>query len=348
MPELHRVEDMTGFTVKLQEGVEIFCSEGQNILEACLADGVPFPYNCRSGECAECCAELLEGTVNEAPGADPAMFSDADRAKGRILTCLCSPTSDITLGIELRDGPAAAKIQRLNAMVERVEQVSDSVVQVEFETPWEVDYRAGQYFEWGLPGIVPNRSYSAANRPGSDRIIFDLRLHPGGKVSEYVSASLHAGDACELIGPYGHFGFSENHHRSVVCVAGGTGLAPIKAMLEDIIATGTDRQIQLFYGARRASDLYDIDMLEQWSTKHSFFSYEIALSDEPEDSSWEGARCMVPELISKNMGDGFGLEAYLCGPPPMIDAAIPVLEQLGIEAEDIYTDRFSVASPKGI
>ena len=338
---------MAEYTVKLQDGGEISCAEGQNILEACLAEGVPFPYNCRSGECAECCAELLEGTVEETPGADPAVFSDENRAKGEILTCLCSPTSDISIKIVLREGPAAPSIQRVNVLVERVEQVSESVVQVELETPWEIDYRAGQYFEWGLPGITPNRSYSAASRPGTDRIVFDLRLYPGGKVSDYVRTSLHAGDAFELVGPYGHFGFSENDFRPAICVAGGTGLAPIKAMMADIIANGTDRNVQLFYGTRQSSDLYDIDLLDKWATEHAFFSYQIALSDEPEDSPWEGARCMVPELIKRNMGDGFGLEAYLCGPPPMIDATLPILEGLGIDAEDIYADRFSIANPQG-
>ncbi len=338
---------MAEYTVKLKDGGEISCAEGQNILEACLAEGVPIPYNCRSGECAECCAELLEGTVLETPGADPAVFSDEDRDKGQILTCLCSPTSDISIKIVLRDGPAAPSIQRINALVARVEQVSESVVQVELETPWELDFRAGQYFEWGLSGITPNRSYSAAGKSGTDRIAFDLRLYPGGEVSEYVRTSLHAGDAFELVGPYGHFGFSENDFRPAICIAGGTGLAPIKAMMEENIASGKGRQVQLFYGARQASDLYDMGLLEKWATEYSFFSYQVALSDEPEDSCWEGARCMVPELIKKNLSDGFGFEAYLCGPPPMIDAAVLVLKEIGIEEEDIYADRFSAAKPSG-
>ncbi len=338
---------MSRYTVRLKDGPEIGCEDGQNILEACLGAGVPMPYNCRSGECAECRAVLLDGTVEESPGADPAVFTDADRDRGRILTCLCAPTSDITLKIALRDGSAAPKIERVNAMVERVDPVSASVVQVELETPWAIAYRAGQYFEWGLPGISPNRYFSAASRPGGDRLVFDVRLYPGGKVSDYVRGVLRAGEAIEVAGPYGHFGFTGNNHRPAVCVAGGTGLAPIKAMVEDAIATKSGRQIELFYGARAAADLYDIGLLEAWARDHPSFRYHIALSDEPEGTDWSGQRGLVTDLVQDRLFDGFGLEAYLCGPPPMIDATIPVLEAIGVEADDIYADRFSPAKPAG-
>lgn len=334
---------MSQHIVRLEDGPEVACGEGQNILEACLAAGVPMPYNCRSGECAECRAVLVEGTVEESPGADPAVFTDADRDKGRILTCLCAPTSDVTLRIALRDGTAAPKIERVNAMVERVERVSASIVQVEVETPWEIAYRAGQYFEWGLPGIAPNRYFSAANRPGSARIVFDVRLYPGGKVSEFVRTSLHAGTPIEIGGPYGHFGFSDNDHRPALCVAGGTGLAPIKAMVEEAVARESPRPIRLFYGARTAEDLYDLDLLDGWAAAHPAFEYKIALSGEPAGTAWSGARGPVSVLVEDEVFDGFGLEAFLCGPPPMIDATLPILETIGIDPDDVYADRFSPA-----
>lgn len=336
---------MAAFIVHLPGGHEVACPAGKNILEACLEAGVPMPYNCRSGECAECRAVLLDGTVEESPGADPAVFTQADRDKGRILTCLCSPASDISLDIVLRDGRAAPRIERVNALVDRVEQVSSSVVQVELETPWEIAYRAGQYFEWGIPGIAPNRSFSAANRPGAERILFDIRLYPGGKVSDYVKEVLSAGQTMELIGPFGHFGFSGNAHRPAICIAGGTGLAPIKAMIEDEIARGSSRPIRLFYGARRAEDLYDIRLLDDWAKAHPDFSYQIALSDEPAGSAWTGARGPVTALVEDQLFDVFGVEAYLCGPPPMIDAALPVLDMLGLMPDDIFADRFSPARP---
>lgn len=319
---------------------------GQSILDACLAADVPMPYNCRSGECAECRAELVEGKVEESPGADPAVFNDADRAKGRILTCLCTPAEDVTIKLDLRDGIAAPKIERFYAHVERVQPVSSSVVQVEVETAKPIDYRPGQYFEWVLPDITPNRSFSAASIPGGERLVFDVRLYPGGKVGDYVQNSLVPGDNFEVIGPYGRFEFTENHHRTAICVAGGTGLAPIKAMIEQALAVGTGRRIWLFYGVQTAGDLYDIEKLERWVDQYDGFSFHAVLSDEPLDSGWDGARGLVTEHIEEMALDGFGLEAYLCGPPPMIDAAMPILEATGLEADDIYADRFSPARSK--
>ena len=126
-------------------------------------------------------------------------------------------------------------------------------------------------------------------------------------------------------------------------MAGGTGLAPIKAMVEDAIAVKSTRKIELFYGARDRTDLYDIDRLTRWADEHSAFSFHLALSDEPPASSWTGARGMVTDLVEETVYDGFGLEAYLCGPPGMIDAAIPILQAIGVDPDDIYADRFSPA-----
>lgn len=329
------------FAIKLSgHDAPVPASPGESILEACLAAGVPMPYNCRSGECAECRARLVDGTVEESPGADPAVFTDTDREMGRILTCLCAPTSDVQLEIVLRDGSAAPRIEHVEATVERIERVSASVVQVALDTGRPIPYRAGQYFEWGLPGIAPNRNFSAANRPGGDRITFDIRLYPGGKVSEYVKSSLQVGQTIGLIGPYGHFGLTANEHRPAICVAGGTGLSPLKAMIEHAIAAKSPRPITLFCGARTADDLYDLDLLERWSAKHPGFTFHVALSDEPSGSAWSGSRGLVTDLVAETVYDGFGAEGYLCGPPPMIDAGIAVLEQIGVERSDIHADRF--------
>ena len=337
---------MTGlaaFTVALQDGTAVACAAGQSVLEACLAAGLPMPYNCRSGECAECRAVLLSGSVEESPGADPAVFTEADRRKGRILTCLCAPTSDIALEIVLRDGAGAPRIEQLETTVSRVERVSASVVQVALDCPREIAYRAGQYFEWIVPGIAPNRYFSAANPPGGTALVFDVRLYPGGAIGGFVQSALAEGDPLEIAGPYGHFGFTANDHRPAICVAGGTGLAPVKAMVADALARKTGRRIRLLYGARRQEDLYDIALLDAWAARSADFSYAVALSEEPGASGWNGPRGTVTELLADTVYDGFGAEAFLCGPPPMIDAAVPILEEIGVDPDDIYADRFSPA-----
>lgn len=319
----------------------IACPGDRSVLDACLAAGLAVPYNCRSGECGECIATLKEGSVEEMPGADPAVFTDADRRRGRILTCMCFPRSDISLSLALRDGIHAPKVQRVHAMVEAIRWHGPRIAEVAITTPGALDYRPGQYFEWVLPGIEPNRCFSAANRPGEDVIVFHLRAYPRGKVGAFLREHMHEGAILELIGPYGHFGFTENDHRPAICVAGGTGMAPIRAALDAAFARGDKRPIRYFHGARNRDDLYGIETMAEWEAAHPGFSFTPVLSDEPEGSSWSGARGLVTDILRAAVPDAFGAEAYLCGPAAMIDAALEILFAAGLAEEDAYYDKFT-------
>lgn len=335
---LHRPD--TEYQVKLQPaGDALQCSSTQTLLDACIAAGVPISYNCRSGECGECMASLVSGEVHELPGADPAIFNDMHRRQGKILTCQCFPRSALTLDIPLQSDVPAIRPATVNAMVQRVEQLTPTIYGVTVETPWPTEYHAGQAFEWVVPGIKPNRTYSAANRPGNDTIDFHVRVYPGGKIGKFVS-ELTAGQPLQLLGPYGQFRFSSHDWRPALCVAGGTGLAPVMSVLDHAAATKDKRPIRLFYGARCQEELYCLDRIEVWSKALPNFEFTAVLSDEPENSGWRGARGLVTDLLAENVGDAFGLEAYVCGPSAMIDAAVDVLTGFGALEEDIRTDRF--------
>lgn len=321
-------------------GNRIACRSNQTLLDACIQTGIPVSYNCRSGECGECIAMQLSGQTQEMPGADPAVFDDAKRAAGRILLCMCFPRSDVSLDVPIHSDRPAIRPEIINAMVQSIERVTPTIVHVSVETPGPVEYRAGQCFEWILPGIIPNRMYSAANRPGSDRIDFHVRVYPGGKVGEFLTDHLSAGQTMQIMGPFGHFAFSENDWRPSICVAGGTGLAPIHAVLDQAFAQGDQRPIQFYYGARNQDELYCLDQLERWSAEHRSFQFTPVLSDEPENSGWSGERGLVTDILARRIGDPFGPEAYVCGPPAMIDAAIAIFTGAGLTPEDIRADRF--------
>jgi NAD(P)H-flavin reductase/ferredoxin len=323
----------------LPEGNTLACPPTQTLLDACIADGVPISYNCRSGECGECMASLVSGEVHELPGADPAIFTDTHRAQGKILTCMCFPRSALTLDIPLQSDAPAIRPAAVNAMVQRVERLTPSIFGVTVETPWPIEYYAGQAFEWVVPGIAPNRTYSAANRPGSDVIEFHVRVYPGGRIGAFVS-DLTAGQPLQLMGPYGQFRLSGNDWRPALCVAGGTGLAPVMSLLEHAAATKDRRAIRLFYGARSQDELYGLDRIEALGALLPDFTFTPVLSDEPQDSGWTGARGLVTDVLAEEVGDAFGLEAYLCGPPLMIDAAVDVLTRFGALEQDIRSDRF--------
>jgi NAD(P)H-flavin reductase len=224
-------------------------------------------------------------------------------------------------------------------MVQRVEQLTPTIYGVTVETPWPIEFYAGQAFEWIVPGITPNRTYSAANRPGSDVIEFHVRIYPGGKIGTLVS-DMTAGQPLQLVGPYGQFRLSGNDWRPALCVAGGTGLAPVLSLLEHAAATKDRRAIRLFYGARSQDELYCLDRIESLRTFLPDFEFTPVLSNESQDSGWRGARGLVTDLLAEQLGDAFGLEAYLCGPPLMIDAAMNVLTRFGALEQDIRSDRF--------
>jgi NAD(P)H-flavin reductase/ferredoxin len=321
-------------------GGTIDCLHDQTLLDACIQAGIPVSYNCRSGECGECIAHLHHGEVLELPGADPAVFNDTNRAAGQRLLCMCFPRSPLTLDVPLYSDRPAIRPEIINVSVRSIERVTPTIYLVSLATPGPVEYKAGQCFEWMLPGITPNRSYSAANRPGRDHIEFHVRIYPGGKVGAYLERALAPGTAMRIFGPFGHFGFSANDWRPSLCVAGGTGLAPIHAILDDAFARADKRPIRFFFGARNRHELYCTDRLRGWVERAPSFQFIPVLSDEPADSGWTGERGLVTDVVARAIDDPFGLEAYVCGPPAMIDAALAVFETAGLSPDDIHTDRF--------
>lgn len=318
----------------------ISCRGDQTLLDGCIQAGIPAPYNCRSGECGECVAKLLRGEVYEMPGADPAIFNDTHRAAGKLLLCMCFPRSPVALDVPLKADKPAIKPTVINCMVERIERVTPTIFKVRVETPGPVDYRAGQCFEWVVPGVKPNRIYSAANRPGEAAIDFHVRVYPGGKVGAHVAEALSPGGTLQVVGPFGQFGLSASDWRPTLCIAGGTGLAPIHAILDEAFARNDGRFIHFFYGARCREELYALDTLQGWAAAHPTFTFTPVLSDEPADSGWTGARGLVTDVVAQRLQDAFGLEAYVCGPSAMIDAAVAVLESAGLSSSDIHADRF--------
>lgn len=319
------------------------CRPDQSVLDACLAAGVAFPYNCRSGECGECVAHLHGGDTLELPGADPAVFNDTHRYGGQILACLSYPRSDLSLSVQLR-ADSGPPIQEFDAVVWKVSRLRPAIIELVVRTDLPIDYCAGQYFEWVLPGIAPDRSFSVANRPGSKQLEFHVRIYDQGRVSQYLARNeVMAGDTLSLRGPFGSFRLTDDDYRPAILVAGGTGLAPIKAILDEAFAHGCKRPLRFFYGARREADLYHVDTMTAWAREHPNFEFVPALSDETADSTWSGERGMATDILARHVPDAFGAEAFLCGPPPMIDAAIGLLERLGVDATDIHFDKFTSA-----
>ncbi len=318
----------------------------RTILDACLDQGAPLPYNCRSGECGECAAQLVAGRIQELPGADPAIFTPAMREAGMILTCMCYPASDLQLRVPLRSGDAPP-IRTFDGVVSGVTWFGERSVRVTLRVDEDVSYQAGQYFEWHLPGLEAPRSYSVANPPGSRTLEFLVRLHENGGVSQRLQRSeLAAGDVVTLKGPFGSYALDAQDDRMLILVAGGTGLAPVKCIVEDLVARGSRRPVKVFFGARDQEELGYASPLQALAQRTSNVEFIAALSHEPTDSSWSGRRGLVVDALREMSGDAFGAQAYLCGPPPMFAAATTLLDRMGVAREDIHCDKFSPAGSR--
>ncbi|MGE4125572.1 MAG: 2Fe-2S iron-sulfur cluster-binding protein [Pusillimonas sp.] len=334
---------MAQYEIKILDTEEtVLAQDRLSVLDACLEEGVNFPYNCRSGECGECLVRLVSGQVKELPGADPAIFNDSNRANGEILACMCYPESNLELSLPATSASSDfAPVGQHEGRVASINRLQPTIYEVVVDVDSSLDYAPGQYFDWQIPGISPDRSYSAANRSGEGRVVFHVKIHEGGQVSNYLQhGGLCTGDPLTLKGPYGRFGLSENTDMPAIMIAGGTGLAPIMALLEENFSRSLKRPITMFFGGRSPSELYHLDRLTQWAERYPYFKLVACVQEAGADANWNGATGLVTDVLRQTLIDGFGHEAYLCGPPGMIDAASSLLINLGLDKADTHADSF--------
>jgi propane monooxygenase reductase subunit len=217
-------------------------------------------------------------------------------------------------------------------------------------------FRAGQYVDIRIPGAAASRSFSMANTPSRmDRLEFIIKIYKGGLFSGYLDEHMRVGDELELVGPYGKFGLREGAAEAVF-IGGGSGMAPLWAMVHDLKEASTSacggveqrvrRKVTFFYGARARRDLFYVDELHALSPQLGDFRFIPALSEPLPDDAWEGETGLITDVVDRHVTPaqaGNGLEAYLCGPPPMIDAAMVMLQRKGIPENRIYYDKFTQA-----
>jgi NAD(P)H-flavin reductase len=239
---------------------------------------------------------------------------------------------------------AGQDLIELTGTVDRREHLSHDILWLGLRLPdgEKLPFLAGQYIELKIPGTEDAwRSFSMANSPGeTDRVDLIIKIIPGGAFGTALQNGLDIGDRIQVRGPFGTFAVRWSH-RPMVMIAGGSGMAPILAILRDLIATRNKRSVLFLYGARSGRDLILTKELEAIAAEHEWFTYVPALSEPTEyDKDWEGETGLVTEVLERRLPSMRGYEAYMCGPPPMIDAAIGVLESSGVKPRHIYFDRF--------
>jgi len=330
-------------------GREITAPEGTNILDACLRQGIWLPHACTHGTCGTCKAQVLEGTVDFGDASSFALM-DFERDDGFALLCQAVPLSDVVVEaeVDVEDGVEFPLVQDFSARVTVLDAPARSVRRVELELDRSSTILPGQYFQWDIPGRDVRRAFSVAQvTEGGRRLEFHLKYSPQGLASEWAFHELQPGDRVSLSGPYGRFFLRPPDGSPLLFLAGGTGLAPIKAMIIELYQQVPDYPATLIFGARTVEDLYDDTFFEACQRQHPSFTYIPAISDEDVSPSGRFQAGRVDEVIIRVFDRLSGYKAYVAGPPPMVDACVAALYQRRLFARDIYREDFFTQAEHG-
>ena len=329
-------------------GIEIEAGEDETVLQAALRQGVFLTHGCREGQCASCKSLLVDGDLDMEHYSTFAL-PDYEYEQGYVLLCRGVAYSDLQVELINYDEDtllAGSPIQTFQTVVSAIEPLTHDIkrLALQLTEPKEIQFKAGQYIDIRIPGTQESRSYSMANTPSvNDRLEFILKIFPGGRFSSRLNDSF-VGSPLEVSGPYGSCVLRENSDAQIVLIGGGSGMSPLWSMLNDIAERGLNRQVTFFYGARTRRDLFYLDALAELEKRLPGFRFIPALSEpRPQDTEdqWQGATGLITEVVDQTLQAGINTDAYICGPAPMIDAALPVLRGKGIPNERILFDKFT-------
>jgi len=327
-----------------QHDAPIEVAVGQTILEAALAAGVAYPHGCRSGNCGACKSRLDAGEIELSPYSEFALSSE-ERAGGLILACRAVPWSDAAVAWLEADEVVAHPLRRMVCRVAALDRLTHDIrrVRLEVVSGGPFAFSAGQYASLGFAGLPP-RDYSMANRPDEPVLEFHIRRMGPGSASAYAVERLRLGEAVTVEGPYGASWLRERHAGPIVAVAGGSGLAPIKSIVETALSLGLRQPIAVYFGARAERDLYLADDFAALARAHPNLSFTPVLSETGGPTRHRTG--LVHEAVAADLADCDGMKAYLAGPPPMVEAATRLLERRGMRRQDIHADAFYTEAEK--
>lgn len=333
------------FKIRIQSsGREFTAGEKETVLAAALRQGVMLPYSCRNGACGSCKGKLLSGQVDYGTYESKAM-SEAEREQGHALFCQARPLTDLV--IEAKEIAAAKDIpiRIMPARVVQMEKLADDVMRLSLKLAegQRLQYLAGQYIDILLSGNQ-RRSFSLSTSPLSDELLqLHIRHVPGGFFTGHVFTKMQEKDLVRFQGPYGMFFLREESDRPAILVAGGTGFAPIKSILEYAFAKGATRPLHLYWGVRARRDLYLSDLPQAWARDHGNFKFTPVLSEPRPEDRWDGRQGWVHEAVAADYPDLSRHEVYASGPPPMVEALKATVKKHGLPGERLYYDSFEFA-----
>lgn len=334
------------YTVSVNNNEQSFQVEkGRKVvLNSALSAGLGFPHNCRVGSCTQCKCKLKSGKVRELTDSSYVLSAE-DLREGMILACQSIPETDLEIEVELTGN--GSRLVETRGTITSQKALTHDIVELKVKLDDPMGFKAGQYAELRLEELSLPRNYSFAVAPkGQDlsELVFHVRKVDGGRFTSWLFEEDRSTTRLSVSGPYGDFHLHADESdkpEPFICIAGGSGMAPILSLLEQASWAGETRDVVFLFGARTQKDLYaekEIAQLQrQWKGSLKF---EQILSEEPEGSNWQGKRGWVTDHIVEQKIEWSKAQAYLCGPPGMIDAAIETFEKLGVDESNIRFDKF--------
>ncbi len=322
---------------------ELAIQGGNSLLTSLARNDIFIPSACGGrGSCAYCKVKVLDGGGAIGPVEEPYLTPDERQNKVR-LSCQVKVRND--LAIEIPKELFAVK--RFSGRLEQRTYLTPDILElrIKLEEPETIDFVAGQYIQLQSEAYKTHdsvmRAYSISSPPSQNKHIeLNIRLVPNGICTTWVFEYLKRGERVTFSGPFGDFHLTGNT-APIICIAGGSGMAPIHSIILDMINRGIQRETSYFFGAQAQEDLYYLEELRQIEKEHDWFTFVPALSAEPEDSDWQGARGLITEVVAHHFPDCCEHEAYLCGSPGMVQACIDVLTEGDMPEDKIYFDKFA-------
>jgi len=308
------------------------------VADAAYRAGLNIPMDCRDGACGTCKCHCESGDYTLGSYIDDAL-TEEEAAERQVLTCQMKVQSDCVLRIPASSAVCKVRIGSMSAEVESVRQLSSSSIgfSLKLKDPDGMRYLPGQYVNVSVPGTAQARSYSFSSMPRDGIVQFLVRNIPGGLMSSYLAGQAVVGDAVTISGPVGSF-YLRDVTRPVLFLAGGTGLAPFLAMLEELERATPDHPIHMVYGVTNDADLVEVGALEAFAARIPGFTFTtvVAASD-----SAHPQKGYVTHHLPEAALNGGDVDVYLCGPPPMVDAVRAYLNDKHIVPTSFHYEKFS-------
>lgn len=314
----------------------------ETVLTAALRQGIVLPYSCRNGTCASCKCRLVSGTITY-PHNPPAALTREELHDGHMLSCQAVAEGDVLIEAREIEQVEDIPVRRLPARVESMERYTDTVMGLHLKLPAaaRLQFLAGQYIDI-LLADGKRRAFSIASAPSQkESIELHVKFVDGGGFTGHVFDGMQAREMVRFEGPLGTFFFRRSSDRPALLLGGGTGFAPLKAIVEELIHAGDERPLELFWGVTTAEDLYALELIERWQKTHPALNFTPVVVKP--DAGWRGETGFVHEAVLRRHPDLSACDVYMSGPPAMIHAARPAFIQAGVPEERLFYDSFDFA-----